>query len=139
MQLQSYLAFKGNCEEAINFYKDVFDGEIETLMRFKDTPDDMMCPPREVKNQIMHATLKFQDCVLMACDYIHQQPFVKGNNYSISVNISSEDEAAAVFNSLAEGGFVDMPFEEAFWGGKFGMLIDQFGVQWMVSSEHKPA
>lgn len=138
MQLQSYLAFNGNCEEAINFYKDVFNGEIETLMRFKDAPEDVMCAPDEVKNKVMHAALKFQDCILMACDFIQEQPFVKGNNYSISVNEKNEDEALAIFNSLAEGGFVAMPFEQAFWGGKFGMLIDQFGVQWMVSSEHKP-
>lgn len=58
MQLQSYLAFNGNCEEAINFYKDVFNGEIETLMRFKDAPEDVMCAPDEVKNKVMHAGFK---------------------------------------------------------------------------------
>jgi len=138
MQLQSYLAFKGNCEEAINFYKDVFDGEVVTLMRFKDAPKEVMSVEDAYKEQIMHVTLKFQDCILMASDYIHEQPFVNGNNYSISVNVKDEEEASAIFTSLAEGGFVAMPFEDAFWGGKFGMLIDQFGVQWMVSSEHKP-
>lgn len=139
MQLQSYLAFKGNCEQAINFYKDVFDAEVETLMRFKDAPENVMCVEDEFKEQIMHATLKFQDCILMLSDFISEQPFVTGNNYSISVNVKDEEEASAIFNSLAEGGFIAMPFEEAFWGGKFGMLIDQFGVQWMVSSEHKPS
>lgn len=137
MQLQSYLAFKGNCEQAINFYKDVFDGEVESLMRFKEAPKDVMCKEGDAGELIMHATLKFQNCVLMACDFIQEQPFVQGNNYSISVNVKDIDEAAAVFNSLAEGGFVAMPFADVFWGGKFGMLIDQFGVQWMVSSEHK--
>jgi len=60
-----------------------------------------------------------------------------GNNYSISVNVIDEDEAAAIFAGLSDKGQTIMPFAEAFWGGKFGMLVDQFGVQWMVSSGHK--
>ena len=139
MQLQSYLAFNGNCENAINFYTAVFDATIESIMRFKDAPEEIMCVDDVHKEKIMHATLKFQDCILMASDYISENPFIQGNNYSISINVKDEEEASSIFNSLAEDGFIAIPFEDAFWGGKFGMLIDQFGVQWMVSSEHKPA
>ena len=139
MQLQSYLAFNGNCEEAINFYKDVFDGEIVMISRFKEAPENMMCVPDEAKELIMHATLQIQGSVLMASDTVESDKFIQGNNYSISVNVKNVDEASTIFNSLAEGGNIMMPFDDAFWGGKFGMLADQFGVQWMLSSEHKPS
>lgn len=138
MKLQSYLAFNGNCEEAINFYKDVFDGEIVMMSRFKDMPEDAMCVPAEALDLIMHCTLKFQDCNLMASDTIDSQNFNQGNNYSISVNVPNEEEASSVFNGLSNQGQIIMPFAPAFWGGKFGMLVDKYGVQWMVSSEHKP-
>ena len=138
MKLQSYLAFLGNCETALNFYKDVFDAKVTTLMRFKDAPQDVMCVPEDAQNLIMHATLEFQDCLFMMSDTIEKSHFVKGSNYSISISVENEDEASAIFKSLVEGGQTIMPFNDTFWGGKFGMLIDQFGVQWMVSSEHKP-
>ncbi|WP_412985830.1 VOC family protein [Pontimicrobium sp. IMCC45349] len=139
MKLQSYLAFNGNCQEAINFYKDVFDAQVTTLMHFKDAPEDVMCVPDEAKNLVMHATLEFQDCLFMMSDTIDEANFVKGNNFSMSINVADVDEALAIFNSLKEGGMEFMPFADAFWGGKFGMLVDKFGVQWMVSSEHKPS
>lgn len=137
MQLQSYLAFNGNCEQAMNFYKDIFDGEITMLSRFKDMPEDAMCVPEEAHDLVMHCTLQFRDCILMASDTVDVQNFNQGNNYSISVNVTDEDEAAAIYAGLSENGQVVMPFAEAFWGGKFGMLVDQFGIQWMVSSGHK--
>ena len=135
MKLQSYLAFNGNCEEAINFYKDVFDGEIVMMSRFKDMPEDAMCVPDEALDLVMHCTLKFQNCILMASDTVDSKNFKEGNNYSISVSVPNEDEASSIFNSLADKGQIIMPFAPAFWGGKFGMLVDQFGIQWMVSSE----
>ena len=135
MKLQSYLAFNGNCEEAINFYKDVFDGEIVMMSRFKDMPEDAMCVPDEALDLVMHCTLQFQNCILMASDTVDSKNFKEGNNYSISVSVPNEDEASTIFNSLADKGQIIMPFAPAFWGGKFGMLVDQFGIQWMVSSE----
>lgn len=137
MQLQSYLAFNGNCEQAMNFYKDIFDGEITMLSRFKEMPEDAMCVPEEAHDLVMHCTLQFRDCILMASDTVDVQNFNQGNNYSISVNVIDEDEASVIYAGLSENGQVVMPFAEAFWGGKFGMLVDQFGIQWMVSSGHK--
>ena len=109
------------------------------MSRFKDMPEDVMCVPEEAHDLVMHCTLQFQDCILMASDTVDAENFNQGNNYSISVSVTAEDEAASVFNSLAEEGQVIMPFAPAFWGGLFGMLVDKFGVQWMVSSEHKPS
>jgi PhnB protein len=137
MQLQTYLAFDGNCETAMNFYKDIFDGEITMLSRFKEMPEEAMCVPETAHDLVMHCTLQFRDCLLMASDTVDSQNFKQGNNYSISVNVDNEAEAATIFAGLSDQGQIIMPFADAFWGGKFGMLVDQFGVQWMLSSAHK--
>lgn len=134
MQLNAYIAFKGDCEKAIHFYKDVFDGEITQFMRFSDAPEGAFEYPASAKNLVMHATLVFNDCTLLASDNIGDQMTV-GNNFSLSFNAGDEEQAQSVFASLQEnGGEVIMPFETVFWGGKFGMLVDSFGIQWMVSS-----
>ena len=138
MQCHTYLAFNGSCEEAMMFYKDILGGEIQMMSRFTDMPPEVCEVPEEAKNLVMHCTMTFGGCTLMASDTIDPDNLVQGNNYSISIN-ASEDEAHAIFNGLNEGGAVIVPFEEAFWGGKFGMIQDKFGIQWMVSSEHKPA
>ncbi|NAS11710.1 VOC family protein [Poritiphilus flavus] len=136
MKINTYLMFDGNCEDAIGFYKDVLNGQISTQMRYSDAPEDMPMPDH-MMNKIMHTTLEFEGGSIMACD-THDKLNL-GNAHHLSLNIASEEEALAVFNSLADGGQIAMPFEEVFWGGKFGMLTDKFGIQWMVSSEHKPA
>ena len=139
MKLNQYLNFNGSCDTAKNLYKDVLNGEITMMSRFTDMPEEVCEVPDDYKQHVMHCTLEFDGNVLMGSDTLEPDKLVAGTNYSLSVSIASEEEAAAVFNSLAEGGHAIMPFEEAFWGGKFGMLIDRFGIQWMVSSEHKPS
>ena len=138
MRCHTYLAFNGNCEEAMNFYKDVLGGEIEMMNRFTDMPPEVCIVPDEAKNLVMHCTLNFSGCVLMGSDTIESDKYKQGNNSAISIN-TGEEEAYAIFNGLSQGGTILMPFEDAFWGGKFGMVHDRFGVQWMVTSEHKPS
>lgn len=136
MKAETYITFNGNCEEAMNFYKDVLQGEFTTLMRFGEAPPDIMQIPEDAKNLIMHCTLSFDDCILMASDTIDEN-YKKGNNFSVSLG-TDEAKAEKIFNAMAQGGAVTMPFADAFWGGKFGMLTDQFGIQWMLGSDHKP-
>ncbi|NND51317.1 MAG: glyoxalase/bleomycin resistance/extradiol dioxygenase family protein [Flavobacteriaceae bacterium] len=138
MRLNSYITFNGNCEDAMNFYKDIFDGEFTTYMRFHEAPGDAFPVPDFAKDLVMHCTLEFSDCTLMASDTLNGDELKVGTNISLSIN-AAENEAASIYNSLLEGGQSLMPFEDAFWGGKFGIIRDKFGIQWMVSSEHKPA
>ena len=138
MKLQTYLTFNGNCEEAMTFYKDVLQGEFTTMMRFSEAPPSAFEVPAEYQNQVMHCTLEAQGATLMASDTIEPDKLNMGSNYSLSVGAESEAQGAQIFNQLGEGGQVVMPYEDAFWGGKFGMLVDKFGIQWMVSSDHKP-
>jgi PhnB protein len=130
-----YLNFSGNTEEAFNFYKTVFGGEFTFLQRFKDTPvaDKVVAADQE---KIMHIALPIgQGTILMATDALESmgQQLNAGNNFSLSVNVESEEAADKLFQALSAGGKVDVPMEKAFWGDYFGMLTDKFGIQWMVN------
>ncbi|MBT8254035.1 MAG: VOC family protein [Flavobacteriaceae bacterium] len=138
MKISSYLTFNGQCEAAMNFYKDVFGGAITVLSRYSDMPAEVCEVSEGFKNHVMHCSLEIDGQTLMGSDTLEPDKLINGNNYNLSININSEEEAHAVFNSLSDGGQKIMKFEDAFWGGKFGMLIDRFGIQWMITSEHKP-
>jgi PhnB protein len=133
-KINPYLNFLGNTEEAFIFYKSVFGGEFVALQRFKDTPhgDSMSA---EDKEKIMHVALPIGNNLLMATDALGSmgQTLKFGDNISIAIDPESMDEANALFNGLAVGGNVMMPLEKMFWGAWFGMLVDKFGVQWMVN------
>jgi len=136
MKLSPYLNFEGNCEEAINFYADVLAGEIKMLLRYDQMPPDV-CEIGDIsKDKIMHATLEFgEGNSILFSDNVNPD-FVQGNNAHMSLNIPEEEEAEKTYKRLLVGGAETMPFAPAFWGGKFGMLTDKFGVHWMVSSAH---
>ncbi len=134
-----YLTFKGNCEEAFDFYKSVFGGEFQFIGKFKDMPpmDGKTCPPSE-EEKIMHVSLPVsKETVLMGSDSSEAfgQTTVIGNNFSISIKTDSKDEADKLFSSISAGGNINMPMNQTFWGSYFGMLTDRFGINWMVSYE----
>ena len=129
-----YLNFDGNAEEAFNFYKSVFGGEFAMVMRFKDTPDSEKMPA-DVQDKIMHIGLPLAPgSVLMGSDIMEGmgEPFKVGTNLSISLSTESKEESDRLFAGLSAGGKADMPMQTTFWGSYFGMLTDQFGIQWMV-------
>ena len=126
-----YLNFNGNCEAAMNFYKNALGGELN-IMRFGDSPAPV---PEAQKNMVMHATLTFKDATIMASDGQPDQPPVMGTNIHMSLNSSDVEQGGVYFNNLAAGGTVTMPYADQFWGARFGMLTDKFGVHWMVNSE----
>jgi len=131
-----YLNFAGNTEEAFNFYKSVFGGELTQVVRFKDMPMEGVTIPKEEENKIMHVGLPIgRDQVLMATDTLESmgQKLVKGNNVYISVHPESKEEADRIFKGLSAGGEVEMPMADQIWGDYYGSLKDKFGVQWMVN------
>lgn len=132
-----YLNFKGNCEEAFNFYKSVFGGEFLYIGRFGNMPasEDYKVPEEDAQ-KIMHVSLPIGGgTTIMGSDTGGQWApgFVQGNNFSISVNAESKEEAEKLFNGLSAGGNVTMPLSKTFWSENFGMLTDKFGIAWMVS------
>lgn len=136
--INPYLNFLGTTEEAFNFYKSVFGGEFSVLQRFKDVPhgDNMSA---EDKEKIMHVSLSIgKGNTLMGTDVLESmgQKLNVGDNFSISINADSEAEAEQLFNALSPRANIVMPLEKAFWGAYFGMLTDQFGIQWMVNFDY---
>ncbi|BDD06614.1 VOC family protein [Aureibacter tunicatorum] len=139
--INPYLTFNGNCEEAFGFYKSVFGGDFSFLGRFKDMPENPDYPLEDAQKElIMHISLPISDeTILMGSDTLAAfgQPFEKGNNYSISVNIDDAEVAKKVFDKLSDGGKVKMPFDKTFWNAWFGSFEDKFGIHWMVNSQIK--
>ncbi|MBE9466587.1 VOC family protein [Dyadobacter subterraneus] len=131
MKLIPYLNFQGTCEEAIDFYLTVFEGEIVYKDYFKNAPMEI---PEDYKEKIMHCQLDFGDNTLMACDAFPGVEIKEGNGVDLSIGFDEEVKAEEIFNKLAEGGKITMPFEKQFWGAWLGQLTDSFGKKWMIST-----
>ncbi len=138
MQLSTYLIFDGNCREAFEFYQRCFDAKLEAMATYAEMPDSegMEIPP-EASNLVMHGRLRIGDQLLMASDNSPActAPYEGIKGASIAVGVDSVQEAERLFNALADNGTVQMPLEETFWAHRFGMLVDRFGVAWMINYE----
>jgi len=135
MQLEPYLFFYGRCEEALEFYKNAIGGTYE-LNRFEGSPmaDQVSA---DFRNKVMHATFKGPGFEFMAADGPEGKTLEpEAGNISLSLATSDDAEGDRVFKALSEGGQIMMPLAEAFWGGKFGMLTDRFGTEWMITAGH---
>ena len=138
-QVNPYLTFNGNCEEAFNFYKSVFGGEFTYIGKFKDMPSEQPIP-EGVGELIMHVSLPIsKETILMASDANEAfgQTATAGTNFSVSINAENEDEAKKLFDGLSSGGKITMPLEKTFWGALFGMFTDKFGIHWMVNYDYE--
>ncbi|HMP93597.1 MAG TPA: VOC family protein [Phnomibacter sp.] len=134
--VSTYLTFTGKCEEAFLFYKSILGGEFSSFSRFGEMPAGSgPAMPDEDKAMVMHVSLPVGNSVLMGSDTGSQwAPNHKaGNNFSVSVNADSQEQADAIFNGLSAGGQVMMPMSNTFWGAYFGMFTDKFGINWMVN------
>ena len=140
--VNTYLTFNGNCEEAFNFYKSAFGGEFPYIARYKDMPpQEGTTTSPEDGEKIMHVSLQIGNTVLMGSDTGGEWAsyYKEGNNFSISINTDSKNEADRLFNTLSAGGTITMPMNSTFWGDYFGMFTDKFGINWMVSFNEKQA
>ncbi|HEX6263410.1 MAG TPA: VOC family protein [Actinomycetota bacterium] len=135
-KLHSYLNFAGNAEEAFEFYRSAFGGELSSLVRFRDLPMEGVDIPEEDRGKIMHIALPIGDeDLLMASDALRSlgQEVVQGNNVYVSVHPGSKEEADRIFGALSEGGEIEMPIADQAWGDYYGSLKDKFGIRWMVN------
>jgi PhnB protein len=129
--LITYLNFDGNCREAMKFYERSLGGQLH-MVPFSEAPGNF---PQEAKDRIMHASLTIGSAAIMASDTMPGTPFKQGNNFSLCINSESLEETEKLFNILGENGKVTMPLQDTFWGARFGMLTDQFGINWMFNFE----
>ena len=138
-QVNPYLTFNGNCEEAFNFYKSVFGGEFRQISKFKDMPPmPGQIFSAEEGERILHVGLPISnETILMGSDAHPRMGTVNiGQHLSLSVGTDTKEEADKIFNGLAAGGKVTMPIADTFWGAYFGMLADKFGFIWMVNYDY---
>jgi len=132
MQVQSYLFMDGRGDDAIEFYKKALGASVNTLMRFKEMPDGKCAPGSEDK--IMHADISIGETHVLLSDGENKgQPNFQG--FGLALTARTEAEANKVFDALAAGGKVTMPQSKTFFSPRFGMLVDKFGVHWMILAE----
>ena len=127
--LNPYLAFDGTTREAMEFYREVFDGKLEIQTFEESGQDSHGADPQRV----MHAQLEAEAITIMASDSMPEQPVVMGNNVRLSLVGHDEAGLTDIFNKLAKDGEISVPLEKQFWGDTFGMVTDRFGLQWMVN------
>jgi len=130
MQIQPYLYFDGRCEEAVNFYKTALGAQVDTMMRFKESPDPSMCTPG-TSEKIMHCSFRVGTTTVLASDG-RCQGKSKFEGFSLTLLLDSEAEGERLFAALSAGGQVQMPLAKTFFAKCFGMVADRFGVCWMI-------
>lgn len=135
-----YLAFRGNCRAAFEFYSKVFGKALAMMSTFGEMPQGGGPPvPEEEKDLVMHVALPISaETMIMGSDTPkgYREKMTIGNNFSISIDADDRPEADRLYAALSEGGMATMPLHDSFWGSYFGMLTDQFGIQWMISVDN---
>jgi PhnB protein len=131
--INPYLTFNGNCREAMNFYKEALNGEAE-IITFEDSP---MKVPAGHEYKVMHARVIFEGAIIMASDGMPDSEVNHGNGIHISIAAKNVEQGETFFNNLSAGGAVLMPYSDQFWGARFRMVKDKFGISWMVNCELK--
>jgi PhnB protein len=141
-RVSTYLNFPGTTEQAFEFYRSVFGGEFSfPVQRFRDMPpqpDAPPCSPADL-DLVLHVELTILGGhVLMGTDAVESMGFKvqQGNNVYINLEPDTRVETERLFNALAEGGQVQMPLQDMFWGAYYGSLVDRFGMQWMLNCPH---
>lgn len=129
-----YLNFNGNAAEALSFYEKAFDGKVLFQQSFGDSPMADQTP-ESLKNKVMHASFQAGELKFMVSDSMPGQEVQPGSNLSLSLNFLSVADIDKTFSLLSEGGQVTMPLQDTFWGARFGMLTDRFGINWMFNHD----
>lgn len=133
MQVNPYLMFNGNCEEALRFYEQTIGAKIDSLMKNAGSPAEEHMPP-DWGDKVLHARFTIDGNVVMASD-APPGHFSQPQGFSLSLSLNDTAKGEELFNKLAEGGTLQMPFGPTFWAKGFGMCVDRFGIPWMVNCE----
>jgi len=131
MQVNPYLHYNGNCEEALNFYVKAIGAKIDVIMHVEGSPAAEQMPPSMAK-KVLHGQISVDGEVIMASD-APPDYFEKMQGMSVALQIKDPADGAKVFAALSEGGTIKMPFGATFWSKGFGMCVDKFGAPWMIN------
>jgi len=133
MDLNPYLHFNGQCEAAFKFYEKCLGGKIEMMLTHGASPMAEQTPP-QWRDKIMHARMVLDGKVLMGAD-APPEHYDRPAGFSVSLGFNDPVAAERIFHALAENGTMRMPIQKTFWASRFGMLVDQFGIPWMINCE----
>lgn len=127
-----YLNFNGNTAEAMEFYAGALGGKILFQQTFGESP---MESPDSMKDKIMHATVQAGALTMMFSDCMPGRETSNGNNISLSLNFTDVPSIDKIFAALSDGATITMELQDTFWGARFGMLTDKFGINWMFNHD----
>lgn len=131
LTVNPYIAFTGNCREAVDFYVRAIGAEV----LFLQTVGESQMPNMGPATSIMHCTIKVGDATILLCDDARPEAAAGGGNISLAIGLDDPGLAEQLFAGLADGGAVIMPIQKTYWAEGFGMVTDKFGVRWMVNCE----
>ena len=131
VQVNPYIAFKGNCRDAIEFYKSALDAQV----LFSQTVGESAMPDIGPAENIMHSTIKVGDSTIMMCDDPRPDAATDGGNISLAIGLKDLERAKQIFANLATDGSVIMALEKTYWAEAFGMVMDKFGIKWMINCD----
>jgi PhnB protein len=134
-KLNPYLNFDGTADKAIQLYQSALGAKVESIQRFGDIPGGNPAP--ENKNRVIHALLQLGEGALMISDSQPGVPVSPGSNIHVCLDFSDPADMTKKFQALSAGGKVTMPLQDTFWGAKFGMLVDAYGINWMFNCDLK--
>lgn len=134
MKFSPYLNFNGNAKEAMYFYRDVFETGEPEIMYFKEMPPDDSFPiTDEIKDLVMHGSLKVQDTTFSFSDTTPGMEAKFGDNITLMFDSTDYDEIKSAYDRLLEGGQAIMELGETFWSKAYGYLVDKFGIGWQFN------
>jgi PhnB protein len=133
MEVTTYLTFKGDCEAAFGFYQQCLDGTLGGVFRYAGTPyADQV--PADWQDKVMHASLTLGHQVLMGAD-VAPERYEAPKGFSLSLQMSRAADAERIFDQLSAGGTIRTPLEKTFWAERFGVLVDRFGITWLINCD----
>ena len=133
MQMNSYLSFKGQCEAAFVFYEQCLGAQLGAIFRYAGTPlADQV--PADWQDKVMHGSLTLGGQVLMGGD-VAPDSYEEPRGFSLSLHMKSIADAERIFQDLAKDGRIVLPLGRTFWAARFGMLVDRFGIPWLINCE----
>lgn len=132
MKIQPYLSFRGNCQQAFNFYKNIFDGQFQHKETWENKATDI---PDNYRDKIQHIELTGKGFHFMGYDVSPDTPLNSGNTVCMSIAFTDRGEADTVFEALSNGGQIHTPMQESSWGEYFGRCTDQFDITWMIDAK----
>lgn len=133
LELMPHLSFNGQCKAAFQFYAEQLGGNVHMMMTYAESPMAEQAPPG-LRDKVLHARMSIGTIQLMGAD-IPPSQYHPPSGISLAINLKDANEAERVFNALADGGTVQFPLQSTFWAERFAMLVDKFGISWMINCE----